>query len=123
MALLPPELWKEIVDFFSDYQSLRSLLLVNKTFSSFAVRKLYGKIIIGPHIDFNKLADTISISSAGGGEQIAYYNYASLVYTISITSCDRENEFPWFRLPPVLAQCPNTNGILISPREQYAEPQ
>src|SRR3954465_3532346 len=117
MALLPPELWKEIVDFLSDYQSLRSLLLVNITFSSFAVRKLYGKIIIGPHIDFNKLADTISISSSissiGSGKQIAYYNYASLVHTISIT-CDRENEFPWFRLPPVLAQCPNTNGILIS---------
>ncbi|RIA92834.1 hypothetical protein C1645_763903 [Glomus cerebriforme] len=123
MALLPPELWKEIVDFFSDYKNLRSLLLVNKTFSSFAVRKLYDKITIGPHIDFNKLADTISINSIGNGKQIAYYNYASLVHTISITSCDRENEFPWFRLPSILTQCSNINGILISPREQYAEPQ
>ncbi|CAB4390596.1 unnamed protein product [Rhizophagus irregularis] len=123
MALLPPELWKEIVDFFSDYRSLRSLLLVNKTFSSFAVRKLYDKIIIGPHIDFNKLADSISISSNVNGKQIAYYNYASLVRTISITSCDRENEFPWFHLPSVLTQCFNANGILISPREQYAESQ
>ncbi|CAG8453107.1 14157_t:CDS:1 [Funneliformis mosseae] len=124
MAVLPPELWKEIVDFFSDYQSLRSLLLVNKTFSSFAVRKLYDRIIIGPHIDFNKLADTISMRSNGSGEHIAYYDYAFLTHTISITSCDRENEFPWFRLPLVLAQCSNVNGILISPREQqYAEPQ
>ncbi|CAG8446865.1 5267_t:CDS:1 [Ambispora gerdemannii] len=122
MPRLPLELWKQIVDSFSDHSNLRSLLLVNKVFNEFAACKLYNRVIIGPGCNFDKFANTIlNLTDGGNNTKNTFLNYASLVHTITIiTSCELY-EFPWYRLPLVLAECENADGLLISPREQYAE--
>ncbi|CAG8615617.1 466_t:CDS:2 [Paraglomus brasilianum] len=118
MANLPPEIWKEIVDSFSDNHSLRSLLLVNKSFSSLAVRKLYVRVVIGSSAQFNKFADTIAALNNKG-----YYDYTTFVRAITINTFKREASFPWFRLPSIFALCENVDGLLIGPTEQYADRQ
>ncbi|CAG8559564.1 8723_t:CDS:2 [Paraglomus occultum] len=121
MANLPPEIWKEIIDSFSDNHSLRSLLIVNKSFSSLAVRKLYGRVVIGSSAQFNKFADTIIALNDEGHK--TYYHYATFVHAVTINTFKREAIFPWYRLSSIFALCENADGLLIGPTDQYADRQ